>query len=84
MVLGICSIVFAYPFFGTVIAIIGLVLGVSGKRKLIDHGAPTGVATAGIVMSIIGLALSVLIWVACATCTAAMFNSSSANIWNYF
>jgi magnesium-transporting ATPase (P-type) len=82
MVLGICCLVFSFgAFFSIAMAIVGLVLGVISKRKLFDYGAPTGMATAGIIMSIIGLALSVILWIACAACATALFNQ---NAWLYF
>jgi uncharacterized YccA/Bax inhibitor family protein len=57
MVLGILALVI--PYAGFVLAIIGLALGVDGKKKCIAAGAPSGMATAGVVMSIIALAWSV-------------------------
>lgn len=51
MVLGICSLVF--PFGGVILAIIGLVLG----RISINQSGDSGMAKAGVVMSIISLCL---------------------------
>jgi hypothetical protein len=74
MVLGIVALVpiIPIPFSGTVVAIVGLILGVVGKKQLKDAGAPTGMATAGIVMSIIALVLSVIVAIACASCIGAL------------
>jgi hypothetical protein len=75
MVLGIVALAFfwlAYLFFPTILAIIGLVLGVVGKKKLIEAGAPTGAATAGIVTSIIALAVTIIAWVLCIACIGAI------------
>jgi len=67
MVLGIVSIVFSFigglNFVGLVVGIVGLVLGILAKKK-----APSGMATAGIVCSIIGIVLTALVLVACAAC----------------
>ena len=52
------------------LAIIGLVLGVQARRAL-PQGA-TGMATAGMVLSIIALALGVLFTVSCAACVASL------------
>lgn len=52
------------------LAIIGLVLGVQARRAL-PQGA-TGMATAGMVLSIIALALGVLFTVSCAACIASL------------
>ena len=67
MVLGIVSIVFSFigglNLLGLVVGIVGLVLGILAKKK-----APSGMATAGIVCSIIGIVLTALVLVACAAC----------------
>jgi len=70
MVLGICSLV--VPYAGVATAIVGLILGVMGKKKAVEVGAPTGMATAGIVMSIIGLAGAVLTVILCISCLGAL------------
>jgi len=69
MVLGICSL--CIPYAGLATAIVGLVLGIMGRNKAMEVGAPTGMATAGIVCSIVGLAGSVLILIYCITCFGA-------------
>lgn len=66
LVLGIISVVMAVLFsaFGWLAAIldlIGIVLGSSARKK-----GQGGVATAGFVLSIIGLILGLLMYVACA------------------
>jgi len=69
LVLGIVSLTIGAMYgIGFITAIIGLILGIIGKRKAIEVGAPTGTATAGIVLSIIALILSILIIVACIAC----------------
>ncbi len=56
MVLGIIGLVFwVVPLFGLPINIVGLCLAVSAKKK-----QPSGKATAGLVMCIVGLALTVV------------------------
>jgi len=73
MVLGIVTLVVgSYLWFGFVTAIIGLILGVSGRKKAREVGAPTGTATAGIVMCIIGLVLSIIFTISCIACLAYM------------
>ena len=44
-----------------VLCVIGLVLSIMGRRQAIERGAPTGLATAGIVMGIIGTVIAVII-----------------------
>ena len=59
LVLGIIGL-FAWcvPLIGVPITIIGIVMGVKGRRR-----SPNGVATAGMILSIIGLVLSALLFV---------------------
>ena len=61
LVLGIVSIVFS--FIGLIPGIVGLILGIVAKKK-----APSGMATAGLVCSIIGVAMTLLVIIACAAC----------------
>lgn len=72
LVLGICSLVF--PFIGlgwlsVLLGIVGIVLGALGKKKNTEK---QGMATAGIVMSIIAVALGVVSWIACAACVGGL------------
>jgi hypothetical protein len=54
LVLGICSLLlWLCPIIGAVVGIIGLVLGIQAKNV-----QRSGAATAGVVMSLIGLVLS--------------------------
>ena len=46
---------FWFTFGGLVISIVGLVLSIVGRRQAIERGAPTGLATAGLVCSIVGI-----------------------------
>lgn len=67
LVLGICSLVF--PFIGlgwlsALLGVVGIVLGALGKKNVEKQG----LATAGIVMSIIAVALGLISWIACAAC----------------
>jgi len=86
LVLGICTLTISW-FFGLGIgsAIVGLVLGIIGKKKAQEVGAPTGMATAGIIMCVIGIVLSILIIIACfiwiGTVLGAM--DSVFETWNY-
>jgi len=53
-----CMSLFVIP-----VAIVGLILGIIGKKKLKAAGAPFGMATAGIVMSTISLAITLILLV---------------------
>jgi len=79
LVLGICSLVFAGG--GLALPIVGLILGIMGKKKAMEVGAPSGTATAGIILSIIGLAVAVLTVFICFSCISAMGHYDS---WYYY
>ena len=71
--LGIISIIIgiffagALGWAGAILAIIGIVLGALGKK----NPESKGIATAGMVCSIIGLILCLLLYIACAACVGA-------------
>ena len=76
LVLGICALVF--PFIGLgwlsmLLGIIGIILGALGKKNVEKQG----MATAGIVMSIIAVALGLLSWIACAACIGGLASLGS-------
>jgi hypothetical protein len=79
LILGIITLVcmFFGPFawLGIISGIIGLILGIKSKKQ-----APSGMATAGIVMSAIGLGLCVLIFAACAICVGLFATTASNGI----
>lgn len=70
MVLGILALVFAIvgggvSWLGIVIGIIGIILAAVARKN-----GPSGMATAGLVMSIIGTSLALVFWLACIACVA--------------
>lgn len=79
LVLGIVSCVIAaffalaFGWVGVLVGVVGIVLGVLARKNPQTAG---GMATAGLVCSIIGTVLSLALYVACMACaggTAAMF-----------
>lgn len=76
LVLGIISLVFiffgTFAFIGMILAIIGLILGISAKKENPEDGK----AKAGVVLSIIGLALCALTLIACAACIGSLASLS--------
>ncbi|MCR5144898.1 MAG: hypothetical protein K6B67_06275 [Lachnospiraceae bacterium] len=70
LVLGILSIVIGlfttgvFGWLGAIFAIIGIVLGAVGRK----NPEKQGIATAGLVCSIIGLILCLILYIACAAC----------------
>ena len=79
LVLGIISIVIGVcssgllGWLGAILAIIGVILGALGRKD----PEKKGIATAGLVCSIIGLILCLLLYLACAACLSGMATSSS-------
>ena len=53
---------------GIVLGIIGIILGALGRKDPEQHG----MATAGLIISIIGLFINIIILVACVGCLAAL------------
>ena len=76
LVLGIVATVFAWwglylGIFALACGIVGIILAVMGKKKAVAAGAPTGIGTAGLVLSIIGTCLAGIGFVACTLCVTA-------------
>lgn len=69
LVLGIVSIVFSFflQWLGLIIGIVGIVLAVVAKKK-----NPSGMATAGLVLSIIGTVFCALFFIACVACLGTL------------
>ena len=75
MVLGIVGLVFTFfglgIFIGIPASIVGLVLAIMGRNKAMAVGAPTAMATAGLVTSIVALGISILGTIIClAVCSS--------------
>lgn len=72
LVLGIVSCVLAWIYIVNIIAlsasIVGVVLAAVGRKNAREAGAPTGMDTAGLVLSIVGLSLSALGFISCTLC----------------
>lgn len=74
LVLGIISIVLAVfsagvlGWFGAILAIVGIILGAVGKKNIESQG----LASAGLICSIIGLVLSLLFYIACISCIGGL------------
>ena len=88
LVLGIVSCVLAW-FYGVnavalVTAIVGLILAILANKSYKELGQKNGIATAGLVLSIIGLALAVIGFLTCTVCVCcsaqAIQNASGADL----
>lgn len=72
LVLGIIALVLTLivpgmGWIGVLIGIVGIILAAIAKKQ----GVKSGAATAGLVLSIIAVALSLILWIACAICVSA-------------
>ena len=70
LVLGIASIVvglFINTWVGVIAGIVGIILAAVAKKK-----GQGGVATAGLVLSIIGVAIVLVAYIACIACAASV------------
>ncbi len=80
LVLGIMALFFTLSFYfspiGIVLGIVGIILGAIGRKSTLEHDLPSGAATAGLVMSIIAVALGGLFLLACGTCLGTIFMCS--------
>ncbi len=75
LVLGIVSVVCVFfgsgAFLGIVLGIVGLILGINAKKE-----APSGMATAGIILSIVAIAACAITFIACIACLG-LFSSAA-------
>ena len=82
LVLGIVSAILAWFYLVNIAAlvcgIVGIILAVKGKKCAVKAGAQTGIATAGLVLSIIGTCLAGIGFVSCTLCVAAAGATSKA------
>ena len=85
LVLGIVSVVLAWFYMVNIAAlvcgVVGIILAIKGKKAAAAANAPTGMATAGLVLSIIGLVIGFIGFFACTVCvcTAAGVANQIAN-----
>lgn len=73
LVLGILSLVIglvsagSFGWLGAILAIVGIILGALGRKDPVKKG----IATGGLVCSIIGLVLCLILYIACVACLGA-------------
>jgi len=61
--------------------IVGIILSVLGKKKLVADGKPTGAATAGLVLSIIGTVLAGIGIICFCVCAAGAAGLGGLGAW---
>ena len=78
LVLGIISIVFSFipavDLVGGILGIIGIILGAVGRK----NPDKKGMATAGLVCSIIGTVLCLILYLACVGCAAGAAGAANS------
>ena len=79
LVLGILGIVGGFIhvvcYFTTICAILGIILGVKGRQMSVAAtGSASGLATAGLVLGIVGTAFTVLVLI-CTVCSLAVLGA---------
>ena len=79
LVLGIAAIVLAWFYMVNIAAliagIIGIILAVKGKNASAAAGCPTGLGTAGLVLSIIGTVIAGIGFLSCTVCVLCAGNA---------
>lgn len=78
LILGIISVILALFFSGfgwlaSILGLIGIILGAVARKN-----AKSGVATAGLVLSIIGLVLGLLLYIACVACVGGILGAAGS------
>jgi len=82
LVLGIVSAVAGWflPVVPIITGVVGIILSVMGRKQAAAAGQPLGVATAGLVLSIIGTALAAIGTICLLVCVSAI--GAAASGWN--
>lgn len=82
LVLGIAGLVLSFvpgiSIVGPICAIVGVILGAIARKKAKEANEPTGMATAGMILSIITLVISVIVVIATIACIGAIGSAIGA------
>lgn len=81
LVLGILSVVFTFipglGLLGPIVGVVGIILATIAYKKSKERGVKDGMAMAGLVLSIIGTAISLLAYIACVACVGGLFGTAN-------
>lgn len=79
LILGIASVVLGYEtwYLGVAAGVVGLILSIQAKKSYEASGEKNGMATAGFILSIVGLAVSCLGLVMCITCGGCLMSAGT-------
>ena len=66
-------------YFTLILAIVAIVLGAKGQKQAKALGEPTAMATTGMVLGIVAVAITVLL-IACAACTVGVLASNAGDL----
>ena len=76
LILGIISICLCFPYLLSALAmacgIVGIICATNGQKYCLAAGEPTSLATAGLVLSIIGLTISAISFFTCTLCVTCI------------
>jgi len=61
-------------YFTLVLSIVAIILGIKAKKDLQEQSQPTGTATAGMVLGIISVAITVISIIAVAACASSLLS----------
>lgn len=84
LILGIAALVLGFVpipgggIIGLICAIVGVILGAISRKKLKEAGQPSGMATAGMILSIIALVLDVIVLIAAVACVGVIGSALGA------
>ncbi len=82
LVCGIVATVLAWFYLVNIVAlaagIVGLICAVNGRKKAKLTGAPSGIATAGLVLAIIGTSLAGIGFLSCTLCVLCVAGTAGS------
>ena len=83
LVLGIIAITGSGMGYGIPLAIVGLILGIMGKKQLDAAGEPSGIALGGIIMCGIVTGLSIILTITCFACGGCTICAAACDSMRY-